>query len=132
MHWGFSMRRVFRVAYCSRRCSLAAPAAAQIQSRPTDAPIVTADNESWYVNREPIQFAGDLILSRLVLRCSSTATRWFAPVTTTVSRCIPTLPSNLTASSTFRSSAALMQPHERPATGKSCRHDRESRAIVRP
>ena len=38
----------------------AAPASAQIQSRPTDAPIVTADNESWYVNREPIQFAGDL------------------------------------------------------------------------
>jgi hypothetical protein len=38
----------------------AAPAAAQIQSRPTDAPIVTADNESWYVNREAIQFAGDL------------------------------------------------------------------------
>ncbi len=39
---------------------LAVPAAAQIQSRPTDAPIVTADNESWYVNREAIQFAGDL------------------------------------------------------------------------
>src|SRR5215210_6499299 len=38
----------------------ASPAAAQIQSRPTDAPIVTADNESWYVNREAIQFAGDL------------------------------------------------------------------------
>jgi len=38
---------------------VAAPAAAQIQSRATDAPIVTADNESWYVNREPIQFAGD-------------------------------------------------------------------------
>lgn len=39
---------------------LAAPAIAQVQSRPTDPPIVTADNESWYVNREPIQFAGDL------------------------------------------------------------------------
>src|SRR5258705_6620306 len=39
---------------------VAAPAAAQIQSRPTDAPIVTAENESWYVNGEPIQFAGDL------------------------------------------------------------------------
>lgn len=37
-----------------------APSAAQVQSRPTDPPIVTADNESWYVNREPIQFAGDL------------------------------------------------------------------------
>ena len=38
----------------------AAPAAAQIQSRPTDPPIVTAVNESWYQLREPIQFAGDL------------------------------------------------------------------------
>ena len=39
---------------------MAAPAVAQVQSRPTDAPIVTANNESWYINREPIQFAGDL------------------------------------------------------------------------
>jgi hypothetical protein len=38
----------------------AAPAEAQVQSRPTDAPTVTADNESWYVEREPIQFAADL------------------------------------------------------------------------
>jgi hypothetical protein len=38
----------------------AAPAAAQIQSRPTDPPLVTAVNESWYQLREPIQFAGDL------------------------------------------------------------------------
>lgn len=38
----------------------AAPASAQIQYRPTDMPIVTAENESWYINREPIQFAGDL------------------------------------------------------------------------
>ena len=38
----------------------AAPAAAQIQSRPTDPPIVTAANESWYQLREPVQFAGDL------------------------------------------------------------------------
>jgi hypothetical protein len=36
------------------------PATAQVQSRPTDLPIVTADNESWYINREAIQFAGDL------------------------------------------------------------------------
>ena len=36
------------------------PAGAQVQSRPTDVPIVTADNESWYVEREPIQFAGDV------------------------------------------------------------------------
>jgi hypothetical protein len=38
----------------------AAPLAAQIQSRPTDPPIVTAVNESWYQLREPIQFAGDV------------------------------------------------------------------------
>src|SRR5438067_723364 len=38
----------------------AVPASAQIQYRPTDVPIVTAENESWYVNGEPIQFAGDL------------------------------------------------------------------------
>src|ERR671924_587657 len=38
----------------------AAPLAAQIQSRPTDPPIVTAVNESWYQLREPIQFAGEL------------------------------------------------------------------------
>ena len=39
---------------------LAAPAAAQIQSRPTDPPLVTAINESWYQLREPVQFAGEL------------------------------------------------------------------------
>jgi hypothetical protein len=38
----------------------ATPAFGQVQSRPTDAPIVTAANESWYVAREPIQFAGDI------------------------------------------------------------------------
>lgn len=38
----------------------AAPAFAQVQSRPTDPPLVTAVNESWYQFREPIQFAGDL------------------------------------------------------------------------
>ena len=53
------MRRVFESLLLTSLL-MAAPAAAQIQSRPTDAPIVTADNESWYANREPIQFAGDL------------------------------------------------------------------------
>jgi hypothetical protein len=38
----------------------AAPAAAQIMSRPTDPPVVTASNESWYQLREPLQFAGEL------------------------------------------------------------------------
>lgn len=38
----------------------AAPAAAQVQSRPTDPPLVAAANESWYRLGEPIQFAGEL------------------------------------------------------------------------
>ena len=33
---------------------------AQVQSRPTDPPLVTAANESWYVLREPIYFSGNL------------------------------------------------------------------------
>src|SRR5687767_2025114 len=37
----------------------ALPATAQVQSRPTDAPIVTAENDSWYRLGEPLQFAGD-------------------------------------------------------------------------
>jgi hypothetical protein len=37
----------------------ASPAAAQVQIRPTDPPLVTAANELWYQLREPIQFAGD-------------------------------------------------------------------------
>ena len=38
----------------------AAPAFAQVMSRPTDPPIVTAENDSWYRLREPVQFAGEL------------------------------------------------------------------------
>lgn len=38
----------------------ASPLAAQMLSRPTDPPLVTAASESWYQLREPIQFAGDL------------------------------------------------------------------------
>jgi hypothetical protein len=53
------MRRV-SVSLLLTSILMAAPAVAQVQSRPTDAPIVTANNESWYTNREPIQFAGDL------------------------------------------------------------------------
>jgi hypothetical protein len=37
-----------------------APASAQVQGRPTDPPVVTAENESWFVNGEALQFAGDL------------------------------------------------------------------------
>src|SRR5438067_5311341 len=52
------MRRV--LSWILLTSLLAAPAAAQIQSRPTDPPIVSAANESWYVNGEPIEFAGDM------------------------------------------------------------------------
>src|SRR5687767_7924618 len=38
----------------------AAPAFGQVVSRPTDPPIVTAENDSWYRLREPVQFAGEL------------------------------------------------------------------------
>jgi hypothetical protein len=38
----------------------AASAAAQIQNRPTDPPVVTAERESWYQLGEPLQFAGDV------------------------------------------------------------------------
>jgi hypothetical protein len=37
-----------------------AASAAQIQSRPSDPPIVTADNDAWYRQGEPVQFAGDV------------------------------------------------------------------------
>jgi hypothetical protein len=56
--YGLTMRRL--CALLLLMLFAAAPALAQVQSRPTDAPLVTADNESWYVNREPIPFAGDL------------------------------------------------------------------------
>jgi hypothetical protein len=36
-----------------------ASVAAQVQSRPTDPPAVTAANESWFQQRAPIDFAGD-------------------------------------------------------------------------
>src|SRR5687767_1676121 len=32
----------------------------QVQSRPTEPPIVTAENDTWYRQREPVQFAGDV------------------------------------------------------------------------
>jgi hypothetical protein len=39
---------------------LTTPALAQVHWRPTDPFVVTAANESWYVQREPIYFAGEL------------------------------------------------------------------------
>jgi hypothetical protein len=50
------MRRLFLLAVLMAT----APVAAQVQSRPTDPPLVTAANESWYVLREPITVGGDL------------------------------------------------------------------------
>jgi hypothetical protein len=37
---------------------VAAPARAQVQYRPADPPIVTAENDRWYVQGDPVQFAG--------------------------------------------------------------------------
>ena len=37
----------------------AVPAAAQVESRPTPAPIVTADNDAWYRAGQPIPYAGE-------------------------------------------------------------------------
>lgn len=37
-----------------------ATAAAQVQTRPTDPPLVTAANDAWYILGEPLQFAGEL------------------------------------------------------------------------
>ena len=37
-----------------------ATATAQVQTRPTDPPLVTAANDSWYILGEPLQFAGEL------------------------------------------------------------------------
>jgi hypothetical protein len=54
------MRRIFVVILGLLVLLSAYPATAQVQSRPTDPPLVTAVNESWYVNGDPIQYAGDL------------------------------------------------------------------------
>jgi hypothetical protein len=62
---GFSkenMEAVMRFMFCVVGLFIifAVPGAAQVQSRPTDPPLVTAVNESWYQLREPVQFAGEL------------------------------------------------------------------------
>lgn len=41
-------------------CSIAVTAHAQISSRPTDPPVVTAENQSWYLSGEPIAFGGGI------------------------------------------------------------------------
>jgi hypothetical protein len=40
--------------------SAAAPAAAQVHSRPTAPPIVTAENETWFQQGEPLQLGNDV------------------------------------------------------------------------
>jgi hypothetical protein len=40
-------------------CSVAAAASAQIISRPTAPPLVTAESESWYLSGEPITYSGN-------------------------------------------------------------------------
>ena len=54
------MRPSMRSLCCLVLLLLSTPAFAQVQSRPTDPPLVTAANESWFVQREPIAIAGDL------------------------------------------------------------------------
>jgi hypothetical protein len=39
---------------------MAAPVSAQVQSRPTEPPIVTAENEQWFKLGEPLQVGGDI------------------------------------------------------------------------
>lgn len=42
--------------------AIAGPAVAQVQNRPTDAPIITAEQERWYVQGEPVQLNGGTYL----------------------------------------------------------------------
>jgi hypothetical protein len=49
------MRRLLAVVLVS----VAAPALAQVQSRPSDPPIVTAENDPWFARGDPIQFGGN-------------------------------------------------------------------------
>jgi hypothetical protein len=48
------------LATCVLAVVAVAPAAAQVLSRPSDAPQISAANESWYQLREPVQYAGEL------------------------------------------------------------------------
>jgi hypothetical protein len=52
------MRRLLAVVLVS----VAAPALAQVQSRPSDPPIVTAENDPWFARGDPIQFGGNTYL----------------------------------------------------------------------
>jgi len=49
-----------RIVITTLALSIAAPALAQISSRPTPPPTITAENEPWYMSGEPISFNGNL------------------------------------------------------------------------
>lgn len=48
-----------RFIYALLAILISAPAFAQVTSRPTDPPVVTAENESWYRLREPVVLGGE-------------------------------------------------------------------------
>jgi hypothetical protein len=53
-------RLIYRIVIVALALSIAAPALAQISSRPTPPPTVTAENEAWYMSGEPIMFNGNV------------------------------------------------------------------------
>jgi hypothetical protein len=55
-----ALEGLMRVIVLLALLAAAAPASGQIQMRPTDPPLVTAANDSWYILGEPIQFSGEL------------------------------------------------------------------------
>src|SRR4051812_4462586 len=91
-------------------------AVAQVQSRPTDAPIVTADREPWYINGDPVQFAGNVYFragaalffdgNRMVRTGSFNGVPLYADTTVE--------PFSLVYVPIGRN---LMQPYERPRSG---------------
>ena len=48
-----------RCLFAALMLSVSVAASAQVVSRPTDPPIVTAENDSWYRLRQPVLFAGE-------------------------------------------------------------------------
>ena len=56
------MRSLLTVILVSGFASAAVSVSAQIQSRPSEAPIVSAENDNWFNRGEPIQFAGGTYL----------------------------------------------------------------------
>ena len=95
---------------------VAAAASAQVQSRPTDAPIVTAEREPWYIQGDPVQFAGNVYIragaalffdgNRMVRTGNFNGVPLYADTTAE--------PYSLVYVPIGR---GLMQPYERPRTG---------------